>query len=263
MQFKSCQLKKGRTKLCEKTSQIDMCTLGSTPSRVLPNACELDAEPSASTSEFSIFDALQLLLHADVCARSSSSSLMVHNNSRAREREVEDVAWRFVNRWPVGRWSWAWRLSRDAPRSFLIEQSDMNTHGPFRGCRGWAGEDRCGKAQRKTSSWRELFLPKQQPEMRSGTEPMAHLAAILASCDEEACQMQQRPTTRDGWRTAFRRDQQVHGRTPRKISLTYGLSRLTKKTHPSQRGYGSAAPGERRPRERKKQAPKKGGMGDP
>ena len=78
------------------------------------------------------------------------------------------------------------RLSRDAPRSFLIEQSDMNTHGHSEVAEDGPCEDRRGKGQRKTSSWRELFLPKQQPEVRSGTEPMAHLAAILASCDEEA-----------------------------------------------------------------------------
>ena len=67
-----------------------MCTLGRNRSRVLLNACKLDPKPSASTSEPEAFhfDALQLLMHADVCAEIAFVFVDGHDGSwRVIEQE--------------------------------------------------------------------------------------------------------------------------------------------------------------------------------
>ena len=60
------------------------------PSRVLSNACELDSQPSASTSKPGVFrlGALHLLMHADVCAEIVFVVVDGHNGSwRVIEQE--------------------------------------------------------------------------------------------------------------------------------------------------------------------------------
>ena len=74
-------------------SQKERPRLSSTSSRVFSNDCEFDSKPSASTSESGVFhfDALQLRMHAHVCAEIVFVVVDGHNGSSSKRACTEAV----------------------------------------------------------------------------------------------------------------------------------------------------------------------------